>query len=66
MMVRGVHLKINRISSVEPLRDLTKGIVGMAIKNVKIGNSLSVEEWASYAAMESGHNISLSVGKRRT
>jgi hypothetical protein len=55
-------LKINRISSIKPLRDLFKGIVGMAIKNVEVSDSLSVEEWASYAPMKSG---GLSVGERR-
>ena len=54
-MIRGLYLEINGISSVEPIHNLSNGIVGMSIKNVKIGNSLSVEELTSHAAMESVH-----------
>jgi hypothetical protein len=57
-MIRGPYLEINGISSVEPIRDLSNGIVGVSIKNVKIGDSLSVEEWTSHAAMESDVHIS--------
>ena len=46
------------MSSIEPLYDLSKGIVGMAIKNVEISDSLFIKEWASDAAMESSVNIS--------
>jgi hypothetical protein len=53
MMMRGPHLKINRISSVEPIHDLSYGIIGVTIKNVEVGNSLFIEEWTSYATMES-------------
>jgi hypothetical protein len=56
--MRGPYLEINGISSVEPIRDLSNGIVGMSIKNVKIGDPLSVEEWTSHAAMESDVHIS--------
>jgi len=59
-MVRGPYLKIDRITSVEPIRDLSNSIAGVAIKNVEVGNSLLVEERTGYAAMESNVCVSAS------
>jgi hypothetical protein len=59
-MARDPHLNINRISSVKPTHGLSDGIVGMAFKNVEIGNSLFIEEWTSHVAVESGAHISAS------
>jgi hypothetical protein len=51
--MKGPHLNINRISITEPTRGLPNGIIGMAFKNVKIGDSLSVKEWTSHTAVKS-------------
>jgi hypothetical protein len=59
-MVRDPHLKINRISSVEPIYDLSNSIIGMSIKNVEICNSLSVKERTCHAAVESSARMSVS------
>jgi hypothetical protein len=58
MMMRGPHLKINRISSIEPIHDLPYGIIGVTIKDVEVSNSFFIEEWTSYATMESNTHIS--------
>lgn len=57
-MGRAPYLKINRIPSIKSVYDLSKGIAGMAVKNIGVGNSFSVKEWTSHAAVESDIRIS--------
>jgi len=63
IVLRDLYLEIDRIASGEPICSLFYGIIGVAVKDIKVGNPLFVEERTSHPAVES--NIRTSVSSNR-